>query len=189
MSRPILHGSAMTEIPSSITDLSSLVIGTANARKIKIITAESCTAGALTTLLADTPGAGDVLIGGIVTYSKSCKSDILGVDPALLAKSAVTAEVAIAMAKGAIARCPSANLAISVTCVGGPTPDEDGNPVGLAFLAASDRKGWTAHKRLMIDYQSSGKIRGEVLTQALLLLLHTMEQTKPEHNALKEPHK
>ncbi len=44
----------------AITDLSARVIEAARASRIKLIIVESCTAGALATLLADTPGAGDV---------------------------------------------------------------------------------------------------------------------------------
>ena len=79
----------------AITDLSARVVEAARNSQTKLITAESCTAGALTTLLADTPGAGDILVGGLVTYSKSCKADLLGIPEHLIAScSAVSAEVA-----------------------------------------------------------------------------------------------
>src|SRR4051812_32607862 len=55
----------------------------------------------------------------------------LGISDELLReKGAVCCDVAVAMAQGALARSP-ADLAVSITGVAGPDPDEDGNPVGL----------------------------------------------------------
>ena len=76
----------------SITDLSARVVKAARASHARIITVESCTAGSLCTLLADTPGAGDVLLGGLVTYAKTCKSDVLGIPQEIISShSAVSA--------------------------------------------------------------------------------------------------
>ena len=75
---------------------------------------QSCTAGARSTIIATTPGAGDVLQGGIVAYSKTCKTVLLGLPTALIEKSAVTEDVARAMASGALG-CSCANTAVAVT--------------------------------------------------------------------------
>ncbi len=45
------------------------------------------------------------------------------------------AQVAKAMALGGVERSP-ADIAVAVTGVAGPEPDEDGNPVGLIFISA-----------------------------------------------------
>lgn len=157
---------------SAITELSARVVEAARASRIKIVTAESCTAGALATLLADTPGAGDVYLGGFVTYSKLCKTDVLDISPSVIDRhSAVSAEVVEAMARGAIGRCPSADIAVAVTCVCGPKPDDDGNPVGVAHLAVFRRGQKVDLRELQIERQSPGRVRGEVLYQALQLLL------------------
>jgi len=148
----------------------------ARASHAKVITVESCTAGALCTLLADTPGAGDVLLGGLVTYDKACKAELLGISPDLIDRcTAVSVGVVSAMAEGALAHCNSATIAIAITCVGGPKPDDDGNPVGLAYLAVKQRNGPVQIRRLQIEEQSSGRIRGEVLAQACQLLLESLE--------------
>jgi nicotinamide-nucleotide amidase len=159
----------------SITDLSARVVEAARASGARIITVESCTAGSLCTLLADTPGAGDVLLAGLVTYAKACKGEVLGIPQGVLTScSAVSAEVAAAMANGALSECGSATMAIAVTCVGGPKPDDDGNPVGLTHLAVQLRDGRRYHRRLQIDAHSSGRIRGEVLLRALQLALEAL---------------
>jgi nicotinamide-nucleotide amidase len=160
---------------TAITDLSARVVEAARASHTKIITVESCSAGAFCTLLADTPGAGDVVLGGFVTYNVACKAEILGISPEIIERySAVSEAVATAMAEGALAHCKSATLAIAITCVGGPKRDDDSNPVGLTYLAAKRPGEHARVRKLQIDEPSSGRIRGEVLSQACRLLLETL---------------
>jgi PncC family amidohydrolase len=99
--------------------------------KLTIVTAESCTAGAIAALLAQAEGASEVLHGGFVTYTKAQKSAALGVSHKLLKEQgAVNTEVVRQMAVGALERSP-ADVALAVSGVLGPDVDEDGNPVGL----------------------------------------------------------
>ena len=159
----------------AITDLSARVVEAARASAAKLIAVESCTAGALCTLLADTPGAGDIFLGGFVTYAKACKVDVLGVPSKVLETcSAVSAEVVAAMAEGALSKCTSATIAVAVTCVGGPKPDDDGNPVGLTYIAVKPRGASVSIREFEIEEHSSGRIRGEVLDQALRLMLEVL---------------
>ena len=159
----------------AITDIAASVVEAARSSDTMIITVESCTAGSLATLIADTPHAGEVLLGGFVTYAKTCKTELLGIPPGVLsACSAVSSEVAGAMVQGALDRCPSASLAVAVTCVGGPEPDDDGNPVGLTFIAVQRRGGKARVQHLKIEGTSSGRVRGQVLAEALSLMLEEM---------------
>ena len=67
------------------------------------MTAESCTAGALAQAFATGEGASQWFHGGIVTYTKQMKTRALGVPTSLLIeKTAVSAEVALAMVRGCI---------------------------------------------------------------------------------------
>jgi nicotinamide-nucleotide amidase len=111
------------------------VIELAKAAKASVATAESCTAGVLAVLLADAPGAAERFHGGFVAYTKENKTAALDVPSSLIAAhSAVSAEVAEAMASGAVCRCP-ADIAVAITGVAGPEPGEDGNPVGKSTSA------------------------------------------------------
>ena len=112
-------------------------------RQLTLITAESCTAGALSQRLADAPGAGLRFHGGFVAYTKAQKNCALGVPADLLRQQgAVSREVARAMAEGAL-RHSTADLAAAITGVAGPEPDEDGNPVGRVCVAIARRAGPT----------------------------------------------
>ena len=93
------------------------VLDIAKKRNLTIVTAESCTAGMLSTLLSEVPGASEYLHGGFVTYTKENKTKSLGVsEHPVIGKGAVCAEVAIAKAEGALKRSP-ADLAVAVTGV------------------------------------------------------------------------
>lgn len=108
-------------------------------KKKSIITAESCTGGLISAVLSQGDGAGGVLHGGFVTYTKTNKTLALGVSPRLLAaRGSVNEEVVAALADGALWRSP-ADLALAVSGVLGPDPDEDGNPVGLVYFCVADR--------------------------------------------------
>ena len=108
----------------NLTDLAERALAAAGRRNLTIATAESCTAGKLSALLSEAPGAGEHLHGSFVTYTKANKVQTLGVDAGLLkAKGAVCREVAVAMAEGALHRSP-ADVAVAITGVAGPDPDE-----------------------------------------------------------------
>jgi nicotinamide-nucleotide amidase len=121
----------------SIEQQAQRILERAKGGHLTIVTAESCTAGAVATALSKAPGAGDYFHGGFVTYTKEMKNVVLGVPLKLLKhKGAVCKEVAEAMAIGALKQA-RADVAVAVTGVAGPEPDEDGNPVGLVFCSAA----------------------------------------------------
>jgi nicotinamide-nucleotide amidase len=127
-------------VTSDLKNQAARVVERAKAGGFTLATAESCTAGSLGHLLSQAPGAGEVFHGGFTVYTKANKTAALGVPEGLLAHTAVSKEVAKAMAQGAIARCP-ADIIAAITGVAGPAPDEDGNPVGLVVVAVASRDG------------------------------------------------
>jgi nicotinamide-nucleotide amidase len=109
----------------------------ARARKLKIVTAESCTGGLIAGLLTEIAGSSDVVERGFVTYSNESKQELLGVPNELIARhGAVSAEVAHAMALGALKHA-HANLSVAVTGIAGPGGGTADKPVGLVHLAAA----------------------------------------------------
>ncbi len=114
------------------------IVAAARALNLTLVTAESCTAGRVAATLADAPNASDVVHGGFVTYTEACK-EALGVPASSIKKyTPVSEEVAREMAAAALERSP-ADISIAVTGVAGPTKDDDKNPVGLVYFAASRR--------------------------------------------------
>lgn len=112
--------------------------GTAGGR---LVTAESCTGGLVAAALSAVTGTGQGLERGFVTYTPEAKSELLGVPlPLIEARGAVSAQVAAAMAEGALARS-RAQIAIAVTGLAGPGGGGEGEPVGTVYVAVRARSG------------------------------------------------
>jgi nicotinamide-nucleotide amidase len=104
------------------------------ARGLMLVTAESCTGGLLAGLITEIPGSSNVLERGYVTYSNRAKEENLGVAAALLDKfGAVSREVALAMAEGALAHSAAA-IALAVTGIAGPAGGSVDKPIGLVHF-------------------------------------------------------
>lgn len=139
------------------------------ARGLTVVTAESCTAGLVAAVLTHIPGVGECFQGAFVAYSKEHKVAALGVDEALLReKGSVNPETAEQMARGALQNS-SATLAIAVTGVLGPYPDEDGNPPGLIYLAVC-RNHYAPIVKKCVFQGSPDAVRRQAVRQALHML-------------------
>jgi nicotinamide-nucleotide amidase len=137
-----------TCLPPELIDDARKTLKVLKARNLSAVTAESCTAGLISAALAHAEGAGDLLHGGFVTYTKAAKHRFLGVPKGLLLREgSVSQPVAARLAAGALRHSP-ADIAIAVTGVLGPDPDEDGNPVGLIYAACARRRHPLAIRRL-----------------------------------------
>lgn len=92
--------------------------------------AESLTGGALSAALAKAGDAGAWFAGGVVAYRNATKYRVFEVPEGPV----VTADAARAMALGVL-DLTGADLAVAVTGVGGPGPEE-GRPSGTVFFCA-----------------------------------------------------
>ncbi len=160
---------------NELTELAKRALAIAKSKHCSVVTAESCTAGKLSGLLSEAPGAGSLLHGGFVAYTKDSKSKALGVSPQLLKqKGAVCVDVAVEMAKGALVRSP-ANVAVAITGVAGPEPDDDGNAVGLVCIAVI-RQG-APPIGIEKHYPAAGRdaIQEQAMADALIALTSAMD--------------
>jgi nicotinamide-nucleotide amidase len=159
---------------SLLRDRAGAVLSVARRQKLSIVTAESCTAGKLAVLLSEAPGAAEHLQGGFVVYTKANKAQALGVAPDLLRRrGAVCSEVATAMAEGALARTP-ADVAVAITGVAGPDPDEDGNPVGLVCIAIARKGGAPVAFEKRYGSADRADIQDQAMADALAALLEAI---------------
>jgi nicotinamide-nucleotide amidase len=130
--------------------------------------AESCTGGMVGQRITSIAGSSDYFVGGFVTYTDGMKTDLLGVDAALISQhTAVSKEVAAAMAEGARARTGS-TFAISITGEAGPE-SSTGAPVGTIFVGFAGPDGQPEALRFAMPGDRP-RIRG-FATQAALDLL------------------
>jgi len=100
-----------------------------------IAVAESCTGGLVSDKFTNIPGISEYFLEGVVAYSNRAKVEILGVSEDLIGKhGAVSPQVARAMAEG-IKKRASANIAVGITGIAGPTGATKEKPVGLVYIA------------------------------------------------------
>jgi nicotinamide-nucleotide amidase len=176
-----LHTGEATTVfdPSDIT-LAAGVLDAFRARKQTLATAESCTGGLIAALLTEVPGASDVLDRGFVTYSNGAKCDLLGVPATLIGRfGAVSAEVAVAMAGGAL-RASTADLSVAVTGVAGPGGGTPAKPVGLVYIGAQARQQPAVVIELRLGDIGRGEIRRATTRSALGLLSRIVTGQDPD---------
>jgi nicotinamide-nucleotide amidase len=114
--------------------------------------AESCTGGLLAERITSVPGSSDYFLGGLVTYNKRMKTELLGVSESLLESAGgVSKEAAEAMATGARRRTGS-TYALSVTGVAGPGQGGESAPVGTVYVGIADANGSrVTHRQFLGD--------------------------------------
>jgi nicotinamide-nucleotide amidase len=124
--------------------MESVVLDLCRKRGLTLGVAESLTGGLVTARLVNTPGASDVLRGGIVAYMTDVKRSILGITTQRAVSEACASQMAVAAR-----RVLGADIGIAVTGVAGPE-ELDGQPVGTVFfgLAVGDAPPNAAGTRL-----------------------------------------
>jgi nicotinamide-nucleotide amidase len=160
-------------------DLAEKVLQKARGLGLKIATAESCTGGLVAAALTSIAGSSDVFERGFVTYSNEAKAEMLGVEQALIeARGAVSAEVAVAMAAGAL-RYSRAQISVAITGIAGPGGGSAEKPVGLVHFAAAKLSGRdgdrvefaTIHSEERFGDIGRAEVRTKSVETALRLLL------------------
>lgn len=132
-------------LPGDIIRMAHAVLEAASERELRLATAESCTGGLLASLLTDVEGLSHAFERGFIAYSVSAKCDLLGIERVMIDDcGAVSREVALAMAEGALKRS-EATIAISITGFAGPGGKDDEEGLVHFGLAAENRE--TVHRK------------------------------------------
>ncbi len=144
-------------------------------KNITLTTAESCTGGLLATALTHQPGASNVFDRGFITYSNQSKMDMLDIPEVPMSSfGAVSAEIAEAMAKGAL-KNSNAGLSVSITGVAGPDGGTEKKPVGLVYFGYALKGGSSGS----VEYRFEGTrtaIQQAAVTTALKHLITVLER-------------
>lgn len=139
------------------------------SRKLKVATAESCTAGMISKSITDVSGSSSVFEMGVSAYSNEIKKKILSVPTEILEKhTAVSAETAAYMALGVL-KASGADLGISTTGVAGPSPS-DGKPVGCVFIGMTDGENFWIRQLGAYGVKDRDKIRRYATETALNMI-------------------
>jgi nicotinamide-nucleotide amidase len=136
-------------------------------------TAESCSGGLIAGACTDLPGSSNWFERGFVTYSNEAKTELLGVDAALIAAhGAVSEPVARAMAAGAVAHS-LAQVSVAVTGVAGPTGGSPDKPVGTVWF------GWSVDGQVRTEHRRFDGDRAAVRAATVHHALQTLVQLIP----------
>jgi nicotinamide-nucleotide amidase len=142
---------------------------------VRLALAEASTGGLVAACLTDIPGASAVLERGFIPYSNEAKTEQLGVPVELMvAHGAVSAEVALALAEGALAHS-YADLALAETGIAGPAGGSAAKPVGLVHLVVLRRGGGSLGERHVFTGERAA-IRRSAATRGLELVLELLSR-------------
>lgn len=156
--------------PDDLMVSARLLVADAEAKGVRIATAESCTGGLVAGLLTAVAGSSAVVERGFVTYSNRAKEEMLGVPGDLIADfGAVSEPVARFMAEGALSES-HAHLAVSITGIAGPGGGTPMKPVGLVHFATARSNRAIRHEEHRFGDLGREAVRLEAVRVALRML-------------------
>ena len=154
-----------------MNDLAERLVKEAISKGVMIAAAESCTGGLVSAAITSIAGSSAMFDRGFVTYSNEAKAELLGVSPDLIKNyGAVSAEVATAMAEGALTHS-KATLSVAITGIAGPGGGSIEKPVGLVHFATAVKGQDTRAFEKRLGSISRDAIRHGAIHAALQALL------------------
>ena len=156
-------------------EIENVIVRLLTEQKKTLALAESCTGGAIAHRVTDVPGASQVFLGGLVSYSNASKRKFLGVRAETLRRhGAVSGAVARDMARGARQRF-GADLALGVTGIAGPGGGSPDKPVGTVFIARASAAG--VEVRSFLNIWDRATFKQVTANQALNMLFLQLMRT------------
>lgn len=151
-------------------EIQNVVVELLREKHLKISTAESCTAGLLSSMITEVAGASEVFDMGVSAYANDIKTTALGVPASVIERhGAVSQHTAAYMAMG-IRKLADADIGIGITGVAGPACSEN-KPVGLVYIALADKNNiWIRRATFGHGNNERDKVRTSAAKTALDLL-------------------
>ncbi|MBL7850067.1 MAG: competence/damage-inducible protein A [Cyclobacteriaceae bacterium] len=118
-------------------------------RKLTLSIAESCTGGYLSHLVTSIPGSSEYFMGTMIPYAYDIKMRQLGVKPEVLEKYGAVSEPTIVEMANIVRAKFNTDIGVATSGIAGPggaTPDK---PVGLVWIAYSDKHQTVTRKLLL----------------------------------------
>ncbi|WJL96865.1 CinA family protein [Microbacterium sp. ET2] len=137
----------------------------AQDRGARLAVAESLTCGLLASTIGKGESAQEWFAGGVICYALDVKERLLGLEPGT---DPCSPECAEQLARG-VRQLIVADVAVSVTGVGGPQPS-DGHPAGTVYVGWADDTG-TGHRMLELDTDDPGEVLEASVDAALHVFL------------------
>ena len=136
--RPILGASLYSYTDDTLENCIGSLLKTAGKT---VSAAESCTGGTIAALLTSVAGSSEYFLGSVTSYANSVKTDVLGVDPEIIAShGAVSSECVAAMAEG-VRKLTGSDYSVATSGIAGPGGGSDEKPVGTVWIGVSSHMG------------------------------------------------
>lgn len=146
-----------------------LLIKELKERGESIATAESCTGGLVGKLLTDQSGSSAWYWGGVNSYANEAKVNLLGVtEETIVTYGAVSEQCALEMAEGVLKQS-SAQWAVSVTGIAGPSGGSEEKPVGTVCFGFASKRFESQSVTVNLSAYSRDIVRRRAATVAFLL--------------------
>jgi len=148
------------------------IINTLKEKNQTITFAESCTGGRIASAFTAISGASSVLMGSAVTYANEIKTAWLGVkEQTLIEHGAVSQECVEEMLSG-ILKMASADYAIAVSGIAGPTGGTKEKPVGTVYIGIETPKDKIVQRHLFKGDRDS--VQKQATDTAIALLKNNL---------------
>lgn len=165
-------------LPDHIERMTEQLLEKAEAAKLMLVTAESCTGGLLASLLTDVEGGSHVFDRGFVVYSEHAKCQLLGLAQEQIDRcGAVSRDVAVAMADGAL-NGSDGQVALAITGFAGA--GGEGDEPGLVHFACAATGCATSHREEHFGDIGRGGVRQACLQVALEMMIEAVEAVQAE---------
>ncbi|TQR20990.1 competence/damage-inducible protein A [Psychrobacillus vulpis] len=138
---------------------------------LTISAAESMTAGLFQSELAEVPGMGEALVGGMITYTEKIKVEQLGVKQQLLSDYGVVSSQCAEEMAVRIKEKFGTNIGIGITGAAGPD-GHGGQPAGTVWIGiALDQMAPVSYKLSLTGMRNTNRLRAVKFTIHYLIRL------------------
>ena len=151
-------------------NLNKKLISIIKRKKMKLVIAESCTGGMLSSAITSVSGSSKVFTMGLVAYSNQVKTDILKVNQKIIKKyGAVSIQCCLAMVNN-LSKISKSKICVSITGIAGPKGGSKQKPVGLVYIGVRVGKKVVVNK---CNFKNKGRvfIQKQTVKKSLNLLL------------------
>ncbi|MBD1146319.1 CinA family protein [Pelagibacterales bacterium SAG-MED28] len=139
-------------------NLNQKIVSLLKRKKLKIVVAESCTGGMLSSAITSVSGSSKVFTLGLVAYSNQAKTSILKIPKKIISKyGAVSAQCCLAMVNN-LSKISKSKVCVSITGIAGPKGGSKQKPVGLVYI------GIRVGKKVVVN-KSNFKNKGRLIIQ------------------------
>jgi len=144
-------------------------------RKLTLSVAESCTGGYLSHLVTSIPGSSDYFLGSMIPYAYEIKMRQLGVKPEVLEKNGAVSEPTIVEMANIVRAKFNTDIGVATSGIAGPGGATADKPVGLIWIAYSD-KNQTVTRKLLLSKDRMINIRMASIAVLNLIRISLLKQ-------------